>query len=110
MAPRGKRAADVALYPPALRAGISPTSKSSSIELANKGVKIAVFICYCSMRTFQIRQSGEMADEKPTTNVQQAERSANGDLANSTERDAADMRKLGVQQETKVRSRLGENW
>ena len=49
-----------------------------------------------------------MADDKPNTNVQQQELSANGDLANSTEKDAADMRKLGVQQETKVRPGIGK--
>jgi hypothetical protein len=42
MIPRGERAAVEALYPPMLRAGISPSSKSADFELANKDVKLAV--------------------------------------------------------------------
>ena len=56
------------------------------------------------MRILQARGIGGISDDKPVSNVQQQELSANGDIANSTERDAADMRKLGIHQETKVRS------
>ena len=54
------------------------------------------------MRILQARGVGEAPGEKLATAIQQNEISANGDIANSTERDAADMVKLGVKQETKV--------
>ena len=54
------------------------------------------------MRILQAHGNGEKSGDNPISNVQQHEFSANGDVANSTERDAADMRKLGVHQETKV--------
>lgn len=54
------------------------------------------------MRILQARGVGGPSKEKTSVTIQLHERSANGDIANSTERDAADMRKLGIHQETKV--------
>ena len=54
------------------------------------------------MRILRARQADHAFDgEKPGYNSQEYEVAANGDSASSTSRDAADMRKLGVQQETK---------
>jgi hypothetical protein len=54
------------------------------------------------MRILQARGVSGAPGGKSAIAIQQNELSANGDIANSTERDAADMVKLGVKQETKV--------
>lgn len=107
MDPSGKRAADVASPLLHCISKFLLDSKFIDFNLV-KAWAIAVLTCHCNLRILHTRNTAEMADDKPTTNVQQQELSANGDIANSTENDAADMRKLGVQQETKVRSRLGK--
>lgn len=55
------------------------------------------------MRILAAREAaGALAQEKPGINVQTNELSYNGEIAGSTDQDARDMWKLGVQQETKV--------
>lgn len=49
---------------------------------------------------------GAVFSDKPSSTIMDNELSNSGELANSTERDAADMRKMGVKQETKVRLRI----
>ena len=67
-----------------------------------KAAAITNFPVRIEMRILQARGVGEAPGEKSAAAIQQHELSANGDVANSTERDAADMVKLGVKQETKV--------
>lgn len=55
------------------------------------------------MRILQARGVGGIPGDKPSSSIQHNELSANGDIANSSEKDVVDMRKLGVKQETKRR-------